>query len=469
MEETPHIAILTNPGMGHLIPFVELAKRLVLSHNFSVTCLVPTIGSPSKAQETVLKCLPHGISYVFLPAVSFDDLKEDVRAEIKVSLTMSRSLSPLREVLKSIMIRTRLVALIVDPYGTDAFDLAEEFGVPSYIFFMSNAMALSFCLHLPKLDEMISCEYRDLPEPVKIPGCIPVQGRDLMDPVRDRKNEAYKVFLHHVKRFTLAEGIIVNSFMDLEAGAVRALQDGGLVKPPVYPVGPLVRTWSRIGDDDDSECLRWLDGQPDGSVLYVSFGSGGTLSYDQVNELALGLEMSEQRFLWVLRTPNDRSSNAAYLTNQSQNDAFDYLPKGFRDRTRGQGLILPSWAPQIKVLSHSSVSGFLTHCGWNSTLESIMCGVPLIAWPLYSEQKMNAVMLTEGLQVALRPEVNKSGLVQREEIVRVVKGLMTGGGHGVRIRAKELKEAATKALCDDGSSSKALLEFVLVCKNKIGR
>ncbi|RVW62368.1 Hydroquinone glucosyltransferase [Vitis vinifera] len=97
-----------------------------------------------------------------------------------------------------------------------------------------------------------------------------------------------------------------------------------------------------------------------------------------------------------------------------------------------------------------------------------MCGVPLIAWPLYSEQKMNAVMLTEGLQVALRPEVNKSGLVQREEIVRVVKDLMTGG-HGVRIRAKELKEAATKALCDDGSSSKALLEFVLACKNKIGR
>ncbi|RVW62369.1 Hydroquinone glucosyltransferase [Vitis vinifera] len=341
-------ASIGDDRMGHLIPFVELAKRLVLSHNFSVTCIVPTIGSPSKAQETVLKCLPHGISYVFLPAVSFDDLKEDVRAEIKVSLTMSRSLSPLREVLKSIMIRTRLVALIVDPYGTDAFDLAEEFGVPSYIFFMSNAMALSFCLHLPKLDEMISCEYRDLPEPVKIPGCIPVQGRDLMDPVRDRKNEAYKGFLHHVKRFTLAEGIIVNSCMDLEAGAVRALQDGGLVKPPVYPVGPLVRTWSRIGDDDDSECLRWLDGQPDGSVLYVSFGSGGTLSYDQVNELALGLEMSEQRFLWVLRTPNDRSSNAAYLTNQSQNDAFDYLPKGFRDRTRGQGLILPSWAPQIR-------------------------------------------------------------------------------------------------------------------------
>ena len=468
MEETPNIAILPSPGMGHLIPFLELAKKLVLSHKFSITCLVPTIDSPSKAQETVLKSLPHGISYEFLPAVSFQDLEDDVvRAEIKVSLTMSRSLPSLREVLKSLTIKTRLVALIVDLYCTDIFHLAEEFGLPFYVFFMSNAMALSFCLHLPKLDEMVSCEYRDLLEPVKLPGCVPVQGKNLMDPVRDRKSEAYKVFLHHVKRLSLAKGIIVNSCLELEPGAVRALQDGEPVELPIYPIGPMVRTGSGIRGNDDSECLNWLDDHPDGSVLYISFGSGGTLSYEQVNELALGLEMSGQRFLWVVRTPNDGSSNASYLTDQSQNNSCDYLPKGFINRTRGQGLILPSWAPQIKILSHSSVGGFLTHCGWNSIMESVVCGVPLIAWPLYSEQKMNAVMITEGLEIALRPEVSKSGLVEREEIVRVVKGLIGGRGEGVRRRVKELKEAAEKALGDNGSSSKALSEFVLACKNKL--
>lgn len=470
MEVTPHIAFLPSPGMGHLIPFLELAKRLLLSHNFSATCFIPTIDSPSKAQQTVLKRLPRGISHVFLPAVSFEDLKQDVRAEIKVSLTMSRSLSHLRERLRSLMGRTRIVSLVVDHYGTDAFHVAEELGIPCFVFFTSNAMALSFCLHLPKLDEVVSCEYRDLDERVKVPGCVPVLGRDLMDPVRDRKSEAYRVFLHHAKRFALAEGIIVNSCRDLEGGAIKTLQDGKLIQRPVYPIGPLVRTGSgsAVNDDDDDdgdfECLRWLDGQPDGSVVYISFGSGGTLSSDQVNELALGLEMSGHRFLWVLRPPNDRSSNAAYLSNQTQNEhSFDYLREGFREITRKRGLILPSWAPQTKVLSHRSVGGFLTHCGWNSTLESIMSGVPLIAWPLYSEQKMNATMLTEGLGVALRPEASKSGLVRRQEVARVVQGLMTARGDGVRARAQELKEAAMKAWSDDGSSSKALLEFVGAC------
>ncbi|KAK9279791.1 hypothetical protein L1049_013473 [Liquidambar formosana] len=318
------------------------------------------------------------------------------------------------------------------------------------------------------LTKVFLASIETLPDPVKIPGCIPIHGRDLLDPVQDRKNDAYKWLLHHAKRYSLAEGVMVNSFVDLEGGALRALQEAEPGKPPVYPVGPIIKMDSSSGADGSDPCLRWLDDQPRGSVLFISFGSGGTLSYDQIVELALGLEMSEQRFLWVVRSPNDKAANATYFSAQSQKDPFDFLPKGFLDRTKGRGLVVSSWAPQVQIISHESTGGFLSHCGWNSTLESVVKGVPLIAWPLYAEQKMNAVMLTEDIKVALRPKFSESGLVGREEIANVVRCLMEGEeGKRIRNRMKDLKDAAAMVLSEDGSSTKSLSELANKWKNKI--
>ena len=379
---------------------------------------------------------------------------------------VTRSLSPLRDAVKQLVESSNLVALVVDLFGTDAFQIAREMNVSPYVFYPSTAMALSLFFYLPKLDRAVSCEYRDLPEPVQIPGCIPIHGRDLLDPVQDRTNEAYKYVLHNANMYRSAEGIMVNSFMDLEPGALKALQEVEPGKPPVYPIGPLINMDPDTGADG-SECIKWLDDQPQGSVLYVSFGSGGTLSSEQLNELALGLEMSEQRFLWVTRSPNDQVANATYFSAQSHGDPLNFLPKGFLERIKGKGVVVPNWAPQAQILSHGSTGGFLTHCGWNSTLESVVNGVPLIAWPLYAEQRMNAVMLTQDVKVALRPkESENGGLVEREEIARVVKGLMEGEeGKKLRFRMKELKDAAADVLSEDGSSTKALAELANKWKN----
>ncbi|KAL4363154.1 hypothetical protein GQ457_04G030750 [Hibiscus cannabinus] len=463
--QTPHIAILPSPGMGHLIPLVEFAKRFVHQHNFTVTFVIPTGDSPTKAQKSALDSLPSSIDYVFLPPVDLSDLPRDAKIETVISSTVARSLSFLRDTLKSLVAKTKLVGLVVDLFGTDAFDVAREFNLLPYIFFPSTAMTLSLFLHLQKLDPMVSCEYKDLPE-VRIPGCIPINGNELLDPVQDRKNDAYKWVFHHAKRYRLAEGIMVNSFVDLEGGALKALQEKEPGKPPVYPVGPLVNV-DPSNKADASDCLKWLDDQPHGSVLYVSFGSGGTLSSDQLNELATGLEMSEQRFLWVVRSPNDKVANATFFSAESQKDPFDFLPKGFLERTKGRGLVVPSWAPQSQVLSHGSTGGFLTHCGWNSILESVVFGVPLIAWPLYAEQKMNAAMLTQDIKVALRPKPDDNGLIYRDEIAKTVKGLMEGEeGKGVRNRMKDLKEAAAKTLSENGSSTKALSEVATKWRNQ---
>lgn len=375
---------------------------------------------------------------------------------------VSRSLPALRDVLKSLVSSFRVVALVVDLFATEAFGVAAEFNLSPYLFFASAAMALSLFLRLPKLDESVSCEYRDLPEPVQIPGCPPVHGKDLLDPVQDRKNDAYQRLLDVVKRYTSAEGIIVNTFKELEGGAIKALQDEEPGYPPVYPIGPLVHMGAA---EDGSECLRWLDDQPRSSVLFVSFGSVGTHSLDQLTELALGLEMSEHRFLWVVRSPNDK---VASFGVDDQNNPFAFLPNGFLERTKGFGLVVPSWGPQAQILSHGSTGGFLTHCGWNSTLESVVNGVPLIAWPLYAEQKMNAVLLTEALKVALRPKIGENGIIGRTEIAKVVKDLMEGEeGNLIRSRMRGLKEAAGRALSKDGDSTKSLAQLVQKWKNKI--
>ncbi|KAG5538692.1 hypothetical protein RHGRI_019303 [Rhododendron griersonianum] len=439
MDQTPHVALLPSPGMGHLIPLVESAKQLVHHHHISSTLIIPTTGPPPQSQISVLESLPENINHVFLPPVDLPENLTDVASQIFA--TMSLCIPSLRDTLKLLTSMNRLVALFVDPFGLDAFDVAEEL-----------------------LDKMFTCEYKDLPEPLKLPGCVPVHGMDLPDPVHDRSHVAYKKLLENVSHITSSEGIIINSYLDLEEGAIKALQVEEPGKPPIYPIGPLIQTGSSDGSDR-LDCLKWLDDQPSQSVLFVSFGSGGTLSHDQINELALGLEMSGQKFLWVARSPSDKS-NAAFFDAHGRTDPLGFLPKGFLERTEGQGLVVLSWAPQIEVLRHGSTGGFLIHCGWNSTLESVVHGVSLIAWPLYAEQKMNAVMLNEGLNVALRPKANEVGIVEREEIARVVKELMKGEeGEKVRGKMKNLQDAAGKALNKDGSSAKSLSELAFRWKN----
>ncbi|RDY13891.1 Hydroquinone glucosyltransferase, partial [Mucuna pruriens] len=190
----------------------------------------------------------------------------------------------------------------------------------------------------------------------------------------------------------------------------------------VYLIGPIMQTGAS-DEQKDSECVRWLENQRPNSVLYVSFG------------------------------------NAAYL-GAASGDPLRFLPDGFLERTKGRGFVVPSWAPQTQILSHPSTGGFLTHCGWNSILESIVLGVPMLTWPLFAEQRMNAVLLTDGLKVALRPKFNENGIAEREEIAMVVKALMVGEeGNEIRQRIEKLKDAAADALKEDGSSTRALYQF----------
>jgi hypothetical protein len=186
-----------------------------------------------------------------------------------------------------------------------------------------------------------------------------------------------------------SDGILLNTFVELETRAVRSLREGlcvpGRAMPPVYCIGPLV---SGGGGEKDHECLRWLDSPPDRSVVFLCFGSQGTFSERQLKEIAVGLERSEQRFLWVVHAPGKVDDEKLGLGDRRDTlpepDLGVLLPDGFLERTKGRGLVVKCWAPQVDVVRHRAAGAFMTHCGWNSTLEGIVAGLPLLCWPMYA-------------------------------------------------------------------------------------
>jgi len=459
MAKTTHIAVIPSPGFSHLVPIVEFTKRLATNHpNFHVTCIIPSLGSPPDSSKAYLQTIPPNINSIFLPPINKQDLPQGVHPGVLIQLTVTRSLPSIHQALKSLTSKTPLVAIIADAFAFEALDFAKEFNSLSYLYFPCSSFVLSLLLHLPKLDEEVSCEFKDLQEPIKLKGCLPINGIDLPAATKDRSHEGYKMYLQRAKSMYFVDGILINSFFELESSAIKELNQKSHGKICYFPVGPITQIGSSNNDvvGDELECLKWLKNQPQNSVLYVSFGSGGTLSQRQINELAFGLELSGQRFIWVVRAPSD-SVSAAYLEATNE-DPLKFLPKGFLERTKEKGLILPSWAPQVQILKQNSVGGFLSHCGWNSVLESMQEGVPIVAWPLFAEQAMNAVMLSNGLKVAIRLKFEDHEIVEKDKIANVIKCLMEGEeGKAMRDRMKSLRESAAKALnVKDGSSIQTL-------------
>ncbi|KAJ0906986.1 putative hydroquinone glucosyltransferase [Helianthus annuus] len=415
--------------------------------------------------------MPENISSIFLPPVDLNDIPEEAGLAARISLTLTRSLPALRQTLTKLTsesIRNRPSTLIVDFFGPPSFEVAEEFNIPVYMFCTVSAMTLVSVFLTPALDEMYACTgsilliptcvYKDVPEPVRLPGCVPFHGADMAEPLQDKKNPTYIRMVEAAKKFSMPKGILVNSFLELEPRPFKAMEEGEWCKPKVYPVGPLIRSGSKNQTGEGFECLKWLDKHPVGLVLFVSFGSGGTLSQQQLNELAFGLEKSGQRFIWVVKSPHGKS-DASYFNAQSHLDTFEFLPEGFLGRVEDRGLVVSVWAPQVKILSHGSTGGFLTHCEWNLILECLVCGVPMIAWPLFVEQKMNAVLGTDGLGVTRRVKVDENGVVGRDEVENCVRSLIEGEeGRKMRLKVSELKGLAANALSRDGLSTRSLFD-----------
>ncbi len=195
--------------------------------------------------------------------------------------------------------------------------------------------------------------------------------------------------------------------------------------------------------------MQWLDDQPPLSVVFLCFGSMGSFGADQVKEIALGLEGSGHRFLWSLQTPTPTPF------------ADDVLPEGFLDRIKGKGMICNGWAAQVEVLAHKVIGGFVSHCGWNSILESLCHGIPIVTWPIYAEQQLNAYRIVRELGLAVELSLdyrNGADLVMADAIDRAVRRVMDD--NEIRKKVKEMGEMAKKAVMDGGSSFNSIGKLI---------
>ncbi|KAI5429284.1 hypothetical protein KIW84_034052 [Lathyrus oleraceus] len=265
-------------------------------------------------------------------------------------------------------------------------------------------------------------------------------------------------------------GTLYNSFHELESDYEKLSKTTIGIKS--WSVGP-VSAWANKEDErkanrghmekkfgKEKELLNWLNSKPNDSVLYVSFGSLTRLCYAQIVEIAHGLENSRHNFIWVVREKDKDEDKEGFLHDFEK-----------RMKESNKGYIIWNWAPQLLILDHPSTGGIVTHCGWNSILESVSSSLPMITWPMFADQFFNEKLVVDVLKIGVSVEskVNKFWLgiveeivVKREEIVKAVEILMGNGQEGkeMRIRAKKLGDAAKRTIEEGGDSYNNLIQLI---------
>ncbi|KAL5987356.1 hypothetical protein ACLOJK_038521 [Asimina triloba] len=254
-----------------------------------------------------------------------------------------------------------------------------------------------------------------------------------------------------------ADCLLCNSCSDIEQTACE-------LSPQIKTIGPLFASSSLRQSkgnfwQEDRECLGWLDRQPPNSVIYVAFGSFTTFEKRQFQELALGLELCNHSFLWVVRPDLIDGSS-------SSSAAADYFPDGFRARVGDRGRIV-GWSPQQKVLAHPSIACFVSHCGWNSTMDGVSNGVPFLCWPYFGDQKLNLTYICHVWKAGLALEKDGDGIVSRTEISGKIQALV--GDVGIKARSAELKGIVRESVGEGGSSFKNFNGFVEAMKTPSSR
>ncbi|KAH7853238.1 hypothetical protein Vadar_000403 [Vaccinium darrowii] len=294
-------------------------------------------------------------------------------------------------------------ALIMDLFCCPDLSVAMDLNISAYFFFPSGAACLASILYMPFLHRNTNKSFKDLKTILDIPGMPPIPSTDMPKPTLERNEEVYEDFLNASIQLPKSAGIIVNTFESLEPRANKAI-----------------------------------------------------LEVEQLKEIAVGLERSGQRFLWVVRSPPSKDQTKQFLAPQSL-ICMIYSPKVFWTE-RKTGLVVKSWVLQVAVLNHGLVAGFVTHCGWNSALEAVCAGVPMVALPLYVEQRFNRV---EEMNLALPMKESEDGFVRAKEVEKRVCELMNSEeGNLVRMQALKMKAAAEAAMSDGWSSRVALSKLV---------
>ncbi|XP_022927694.1 UDP-glycosyltransferase 74E2-like isoform X2 [Cucurbita moschata] len=415
-KETPklHVVVVSCHAQGHINPLLQFAKHLA---HVGLQVTLPVISSSS---DHHYRHLPRSLTVDHVPLLPYQGAETETETVLALWERRKESMGVyLKELMRCHEDGSKRISCVVyDSVISWVLDIVKGFGVMGAAFFTQSCAVNSIYYSVYKhwvsvpLDKGWICvDGFPLFEALDLPSFVADQGK-------------YPGFLQHLadeqfQRLNEADWIFANTFDALEPQEVKWMESHFPFKN-IGPMLPSIYLDGRIPNDKDygvslfepnkSSSMKWLDSKPENSVVYVSFGSTAELGKPQMEELAEGLKLSTKSFLWVVRESE-----------------LHKLPPKFIDETAEKGLVV-KWCPQLQVLSHKSVGCFVTHCGWNSTLEALSLGVGLVAMAQWSDQPTNAKYVEDVWKVGKRVRMEEDGVCKREEIEVCINEVMEGGG-----------------------------------------
>ncbi|KAL1538777.1 UDP-glycosyltransferase 83A1-like [Salvia divinorum] len=440
-----HVVAIPYPAQGHVIPMMELSQCLA-KNGVRVTF----VNTESNHHRVVEALPPTTEKLLRLVSVSDGlDCWEDRMDFAKSVEALGRVLpAELEALIRSINATQAdaITCIITDVFMAEITQAYRNFDLKRAAFLPGAAALLALTTSADKLvaDGVIDADGTPLQsDAIRLSPSMPEMNPNHLAwvclPDLVGRKAIFQSIVKNNKSAKLAQYLICNSSEVLEPAALDFLHS-------CRPIGPLLashRLAKQAGHFwlENPSCLTWLDHHPPSSVIYVAFGSFTLLDPAQFCELALGLELTGLPFLWVVRRD---------MTRDAADEAY---PSGFEERGK-----IVEWAPQQQVLAHPAVACFVTHCGWNSTVESVSEGVPMVCWPYFADQFLNETYIVDRWEVGVRLEKGGDGIIGREEIKGKVEKVLGDGGYKKRVI--ELQEKTLASSVGGGSSHKNLCDFV---------
>ncbi|KAL3614251.1 hypothetical protein CASFOL_042325 [Castilleja foliolosa] len=464
-----HVFMVSFPGQGHVNPLLRLGKRLADFGLFVTFSAPEAVGSSIRKSNNLTNDgeptqLGRGmIRFEFFnDGWEFDDPnRKDLNAYMAQLERSGREKLP--QMIKEQSARARPVSCIINnPFIPWVSDVAESLGIPSAMLWIQSCASFSLYYHYyhnlvpfpsenePEID--VQLPFLPLLKPDEIPSFLHPESpyRFLGEAILGQYKNLSKPFC-----------ILMDTFEELEKEIIEYMSN---ISRPVKPIGPLFKSGHSKDDQirvdlfEAENCTEWLDTKPPETVVYISFGSIVHLKQEQINEIAHGLLLSEVSFIWVMKPPPPEAAASEPHV----------LPEGFLERVGDKGKIV-KWAPQERVLAHPATACFVTHCGWNSTMEAVGSGVPVVAWPQWGDQVTDAKFLVDVFKVGRRlcRGEAEGRIVGRDEVERCLRAVTGGGQEAAEMRenAAKWKKAAEEAVAEGGSSYKNMEEFVYEVAN----
>ncbi|CAI9786298.1 unnamed protein product [Fraxinus pennsylvanica] len=455
-----HVFFFPLLAPGHMIPTLDMAK-LFISRGVKTT-IIATPGFDKLIENARESGCDIGMHVLKFPPEK-SELPDEIKSLDQISDDLipmfAKALELLQEPVEKLLEEFHPDCLVADMFFPWAVDSAAKFDIPRLVFHGTCYLSLCSSEHMRIYEPFknVSSDSEqfvlpDLPHELKFTRPQVVFHFDQ----EEIQNDFTKQLIRIQESETRSYGVLVNSFYELEPDYADHYRK--VLRRKAWHIGPLLLC-NKGGEEykaqrgkesaiDEDECLEWLNSKDPNSVVYVCFGSLATFTEKQLHEIANGLDISGQKFIWVVRKGK----------NQEEDETENWLPEGFEERTKDKGLIIRGWAPQLSILENKAVGGFVTHCGWNSTLEGVCSGVPMVTWPIFAEQFFNEKLVTDVLRIGVSvgnkqwKRMGSEG-IEREAIDTAIRRIMEGEeGAEMRRRAQEYKEKARKAVEEDGSS-----------------